>query len=109
MTGFEWFLVGLAFLIDIFSYAGGRSAREARDGTLTRDGGRARGDRGRRPGQREPGRRDLQVVPERPQRRHRARESRVSCASARNGSLGTRCWTWSIDSYFQRWASENAP
>ena len=30
VTGFEWFLVGLAFLIDIFSYVGGRSAREAR-------------------------------------------------------------------------------
>ena len=30
VTGFEWFLVGLAFLLDIFSYAGGRSARAAR-------------------------------------------------------------------------------
>ena len=30
VTGFEWFLVGLAFLLDIFSYVGGRSAREAR-------------------------------------------------------------------------------
>ena len=30
MSGFEWFLVGLAFVVDIFSYVGGRSARNAR-------------------------------------------------------------------------------
>lgn len=30
VSGFEWFLVGLAFLVDIFSYAGGRSAQGAR-------------------------------------------------------------------------------
>jgi hypothetical protein len=28
VTGFEWFLVGLAFLVDIGSYAGGRRARD---------------------------------------------------------------------------------
>jgi Flp pilus assembly protein protease CpaA len=27
VTGFEWFLVGLAFVLDIMSYAGGRRAR----------------------------------------------------------------------------------
>lgn len=27
VTGFEWFLVGLAFVADIGSYVGGRSAR----------------------------------------------------------------------------------
>jgi hypothetical protein len=27
VSGIEWFLVGLAFVIDIFSYAGGRRAR----------------------------------------------------------------------------------
>jgi hypothetical protein len=27
VTGFEWFFVGLAFVIDISSYAGGRLAR----------------------------------------------------------------------------------
>jgi Flp pilus assembly protein protease CpaA len=27
VTGFEWFLVGLAFVVDIMSYAGGRWAR----------------------------------------------------------------------------------
>ena len=27
VTGFEWFFVGLAFVIDISSYAGGRMAR----------------------------------------------------------------------------------
>ncbi len=30
VSGFEWFLVGLAFVIDIFSWVGGRSARNAR-------------------------------------------------------------------------------
>jgi hypothetical protein len=29
VTGFEWFVVGLAFLADLGSYAGGRRAREA--------------------------------------------------------------------------------
>ena len=29
VTGFEWFIVILAFLIDLGSYAGGRRAREA--------------------------------------------------------------------------------
>jgi hypothetical protein len=28
VTGFEWFLVALAFLVDIGSYAGGRRARD---------------------------------------------------------------------------------
>jgi hypothetical protein len=27
VTGFEWFIVGLAFVADLGSYAGGRSAR----------------------------------------------------------------------------------
>jgi hypothetical protein len=30
VTGFEWFFVGLAFVIDLSSYAGGRRARSAR-------------------------------------------------------------------------------
>jgi len=28
VVGFEWFLVGLAFLVDLGSYVGGRRARE---------------------------------------------------------------------------------
>jgi hypothetical protein len=31
VNGFEWFIVVLAFLADIGSYAGGRSYRYARD------------------------------------------------------------------------------
>ena len=31
MNGFEWFVVVLAFLADLASYAGGRSYRAARD------------------------------------------------------------------------------
>ena len=31
VTGFEWFIVVLAFLADLASYAGGRSYRYARD------------------------------------------------------------------------------
>jgi hypothetical protein len=30
VTGFEWFIVGLAFVIDVMSYVGGRSRAEAR-------------------------------------------------------------------------------
>jgi len=30
VTGFEWFFVGLAFVIDLSSYAGGRRAQSAR-------------------------------------------------------------------------------
>lgn len=28
VSGFEWFIVGLAFLVDLGSYAGGRRARD---------------------------------------------------------------------------------
>ena len=28
VTGFEWFIVGLAFLADLGSYAGGKRARD---------------------------------------------------------------------------------
>jgi hypothetical protein len=31
VSGFEWFIVGLAFLADLASYAGGRSYRDSRD------------------------------------------------------------------------------
>jgi hypothetical protein len=31
VDGFEWFIVGLAFLVDLGSYVGGRSYRYARD------------------------------------------------------------------------------
>ena len=31
VNGFEWFIVVLAFLADLASYAGGRSYRNARD------------------------------------------------------------------------------
>ena len=31
VDGFEWFIVGLAFVADLASYAGGRSYRYARD------------------------------------------------------------------------------
>jgi hypothetical protein len=31
VNGFEWFIVALAFLADLASYAGGRSYRSARD------------------------------------------------------------------------------
>jgi hypothetical protein len=31
VTGFEWFIVGLAFVIDLGSYAGGSSRRRSHD------------------------------------------------------------------------------
>ena len=70
---------------------------------------RAARDRLRRRRQRELRRRDVEVVAEGPVRDRRARRSaRHARRAAAAASRGTRCWTRSIASNFQRWASENA-